>query len=858
MHLGLSRKLILTFICLGLASGLVSCRSSVPRPSLPVQDLNNPIPKYKMSNIGPQQAAQSQSVHYVDLNQDGHLDILVGGHEEIDGFHVEWGDSTGNWLLEGGPLTSMQPRAIATADINHDNSLEVLIGGEGDQKGLQVWQVDKQTKTWKLHSSPIDGGVFHAVKLVDVNSDHWQDIVAVRSDSNEDGGIFVLLNDGRGGWVRGTGPMIQGVFTDLAVEDVNADGHVDIIASRRGGLGSTQGDDRLWRQTGGIQIWYGDGNARWEPSILPADADAESVTVADVNRDGHLDIIAGLYQQGIRLWLSDSGAWDEIDVIDSGTWSAVRVGDLDADGAKELVASSSIGNGLAIWSWKGGSFNPEDEQVPNYGVYLDVDLGDVKNNGNLDIVATRADGGVEVWSSTKAKALPAKRFLTGKVGERLSLYFDSGSALLNPTAIHNLEAWAATFNNGLSTLRLELQGRADQRPIRSDLYPNNASLSQARADAVASWLTKQGATTADMQVDALGDTSPLPPGFDPIALQQNRRVFVQAYQIESTRLPLTASTLHKRDLYHIEENKVFRTINNVPEYKVGVGDELNITFWQGGKSTATTVIVQIDGTVSLPYQAALKVAGFTPREIDQLTTDILKKYERNPRVDVYVLKARSKFASIFGEVQSLSRQPTGAGTYPLRGKENLVEFLSRVGGPTKEANLNNVQIIRDGKTVLLNLSRAIKQGDLSENAIIDDGDTIFVPSLAQSKRQVYVLGQVAKAGIVEFTGEINFLDAISKSGGLTDNAYLPDIRILRADRDQPQILAVNFQRFLEKGDLTQNLALVDKDILIIPSRPIANWNKFIADISPSISLLLQPISIAQQILTLRLLTGQVQ
>jgi len=270
------------------------------------------------------------------------------------------------------------------------------------------------------------------------------------------------------------------------------------------------------------------------------------------------------------------------------------------------------------------------------------------------------------------------------------------------------------------------------------------------------------------------------------------------------------------------------------------------------------VVVQIDGTVSLPYQAALHVAGYTPREIDALTTEIIRKYERNPRVDVQVLKARSKFASIFGEIQNLSRQPTGAGTYALHGKESLVDFLSRVGGPTKEANLNNVQIIRDGKTVLLDLSRAIRQGDLSENAIIDDGDTIFVPSLTQSKNQVYVLGQVTKPGIVEFTGEINFLDAISKAGGLIDSAYLPDIRVLRSDRDQPQILPVNFQRFLEQGDLTQNISLMDKDVIIIPSRPIANWNKFIADISPSLTMLLQPVSIAQQILYIRVLAGQVQ
>jgi len=811
-----------------------------------------------MHNIGPQRAAESQSVHFVDLNQDGHLDLLVGGHNNIDGFHIEWGDGSGNWVLQSGPVTAMQPRSFATADINHDQSIEILIGGEGDQKGLQIWQFNTKTDVWSLHSSPLEGGVFHKVKLADINHDGWHDIIAVRSDSIDEGGILILLNNGHGGWISGVRPMVKGVFTDLAVEDINADGNLDIIASRRGGLGSAQDNDRQWKQVGGIQIWYGDGNARWEPDVLPVNSDAESVTVADVNHDGKLDIIAGLYQQGIRLWLGGSDTWKSIKIKRHGTWSAVRVGDLDTDGDKELIATSSTGLGLAIWSWKDNKFLKEEQQVPNYGVYLDADLGDVRGNGQLDIATTRADGGVEVWSGNKAALLPPREFLGGKVGKRLSIYFDSGSALLNPEAIKGLQAWKASLPVDAGLLHYALQGRADQRPIRSELYPNNAALSQARADIVARWIIKQGSNRNHMDIDALGDTSPLPPGLNPVALQQNRRVFVQAYRMESTRLPQSTSEINKRDLYHIEENNVFKTIHGMPEYKVGVGDELSITFWRGGAPEVQKVIVQIDGTVSLPYQAALQVAGYTPREIDQLTTAILKKYERKPRVDIHVLKAKSKFASIFGEVQNLARQPTGPGTYALKGKESLVDFLSRVGGPAKDANLNNVQIIRNGKTILLNLSRAIRQGDLAENAIIDDGDTIFVPSLSQSKRQVYVLGQVAKAGIVEFTGEINFLDAISKVGGLTDDAYLPDIRVLRADRDQPQILAVNFQRFLEQGDLSQNLALRDKDVVIIPARPIANWNKFIADISPSINLLLQPVSIAQQILTLRLLSGQVQ
>jgi polysaccharide export outer membrane protein len=244
----------------------------------------------------------------------------------------------------------------------------------------------------------------------------------------------------------------------------------------------------------------------------------------------------------------------------------------------------------------------------------------------------------------------------------------------------------------------------------------------------------------------------------------------------------------------------------------------------------------------------------TPREVDRNVTKILSRYERRPRVDVLVVKARSKTISIFGEVQNLTRQPTGPGTYFMTGKESLVEFLSRAGGPSKDADLTKVQIIRKGKTVFLNLDRAIKQGDWAENAIIDHGDTIFVPSLAQSKRQVYVLGDVVKPGIVEFTGDIRFLDAVAKSGGLGKDAYLPDIRVIRSDRDTPQILAINFERFMEQGDLTQNLALRDKDVLIIPTRPIANWNKLIQDILPTLNFLLTPIDAASQVMTVQLLS----
>ncbi|MDQ6951679.1 MAG: FG-GAP-like repeat-containing protein [Mariprofundales bacterium] len=878
---------------LALVLTLTSCRTMVPEPTISLENRGVPHPSYAMRLVGPQLEIPSFSAKFVDLNQDGKTDILVGKRGLRAGFTLQVGDGAGRWRSMAGPKTSMQPRDFDVADVNRDGQLSVVICGQGDTKGIEVWT--SEGTGWRLHSTPIESGIYRNVRFADINADGWPDIVATKSGFGEEaGGIDVWLNDGRGGWRSDTGPMHQGNFVDMKIADLDGDGHLDIIAAERGGVGSRKSsysDD--WHWVGGVRIWYGDGEGRWTQEVLPVDADVDSVTIADVNGDHRLDVIAGLYQHGLRVWLQSrkgyhgrnmswmrqvvdgspqehalskssiqgkvlnghpnppgynsrladqNGEWRREAITYQGTWHDVRVGDLNNDGHQDLVAASSTGQGLALWSWSQADarFETNPGQLPNYGVYYHVDLGDVFNTGMLDVLGVRENGGVEVWSYSKSK--PETTSQREEVGLPTVVHFGTALASLTDKEQGKLAGWLHSFGNQTRALRFALSGHADRRPIHERSFPNNRALSRARADTIAAWLEAQGIPKINITTEAHGAKVAAVAGDDPTAWAADRRVLLHAYhRANSARLPKVLTHAKKRDLFHISHNAVFKTYRGITDYIVGPGDKLSFTFWVGGTSTTYLKTVGADGRISLPYLNDIKpISGMSVMETGDYLLKEVHRYEHNPRVDVVLIKALSKSATIFGEVMNLQRQPTGPGTYYLKGKESLVDFIARTGGPTKSADMTKVQLIRHGKTILLNLTRAIQQSDWSENAIVTKGDTIFIPSRAQSKHLVFVLGAVGKPGIVQYIGNLSFLEAVSRAGGFTKASYKRDVRVVRQNRDSPQIIPINFSRFMHDGDLTQNILLKNKDVIIVPDRPIANWNKFIAEIQPTITIIASP------------------
>lgn len=105
--------------------------------------------------------------------------------------------------------------------------------------------------------------------------------------------------------------------------------------------------------------------------------------------------------------------------------------------------------------------------------------------------------------------------------------------------------------------------------------------------------------------------------------------------------------------------------------------------------------------------------------------------------------------------------------------------------------------------------------------------------------RVYVLGEVAKPGMYEIEKDHKLLDAIGAAGGYTKNAAKKKVTIIRKDQTGTPV-KVNLMNIWEKGDMTQNYALGEGDVVYLSDNGKIN---FANDILPWISATYQVVRI---------------
>ncbi len=183
--------------------------------------------------------------------------------------------------------------------------------------------------------------------------------------------------------------------------------------------------------------------------------------------------------------------------------------------------------------------------------------------------------------------------------------------------------------------------------------------------------------------------------------------------------------------------------SRLPDYTIEVGDVLYISVWEED-DLSQEVIVRPDGKISFPLANEVPAFCLTFTQLREELTRRLKDYIRDPIVSISLKKMAGKKIIVLGEVG----QP---GVYSVSGKRTVLEAIAMARGFTAHAVTSSVILIRGGtqtpKGMRLDLSRAIKKTDISQNVDLQSEDMVYVPKKFIADVNYFVdqiLGPIAK------------------------------------------------------------------------------------------------------------------
>lgn len=294
-----------------------------------------------------------------------------------------------------------------------------------------------------------------------------------------------------------------------------------------------------------------------------------------------------------------------------------------------------------------------------------------------------------------------------------------------------------------------------------------------------------------------------------------------------------------------------------PSSRVGIGDELAVRMVEAGREglfaqgpnggtpgVFPSIVVDTNGSISLPYVGQIAVVGLRPSQIEEKIVEALQGRAIEPQASVTMVNSVNNVIVISGDV-------VRPGQYPLslRGMR-LAKVISIAGGTRFPDYESRITVVRNGRRASTGYDRVLLED--SQNIRVQRDDLI---TLSHNPNRYTITGAIARSGEFPFDGtHVSLLEAVSRAGGLLDGRADPsgvfvfrfehadllgtlgydDISRLQTSRGVPVVYRIDFNdptaRFY-----AQTFELRDGDAIFVSNADSTQLTKFLAILRGSIS-----------------------
>ena len=230
-----------------------------------------------------------------------------------------------------------------------------------------------------------------------------------------------------------------------------------------------------------------------------------------------------------------------------------------------------------------------------------------------------------------------------------------------------------------------------------------------------------------------------------------------------------------------------------------------------------------NGKVHIPDLGEIHVAGLSLEDARQELQEAYGKEIEDIEVFLSYKDRLARRVELSGLV--------GTSHIPVDGKIRLFDVLS-MAKVSPSANTFMSYFSRDNKLLAIDFDKLLRKGDLSQNIVVKGGDKIYIAHPDDSK--VMLMGEVGMPRALSAPkGYLSLREALVSAGGIPFTANKQYIQIIRGSLQSPKVYSLSWDHIVHLPN--SSLLVIPGDTVYIAAKPITEWNRFIAQLLPTLN-----------------------